>query len=195
MAILKVLTYPNPMLRRKSEPVEKFDGRLRTLVQDLLDTMYFAKGVGLAAPQIGVPLRVCAIDTGGREETKTGSGAMQKTAGDRPERTPRSGPIVLVNPILTAHSDPKTEEEGCLSFPGLYVPVRRYLRCRVKAQDAQGRPLEMEAEGLLARALQHETDHLDGRLFPWRLSFLRRLRALRAYRKLRRRPSGGSPSP
>jgi peptide deformylase len=147
MAVRPILRFPNPRLRQMSKPVEVFDDALAALVADMKDTMYLAEGAGLAAIQVGEPVRLFIIDP--------------EVAG----RTAEEPPLVLVNPELVAISEEEqTGDEGCLSFPGIFVPVKRGQRARVRAQDVQGKSFEVEGEGLFARALQHEFDHLSGRL-------------------------------
>ncbi|HSM35574.1 MAG TPA: peptide deformylase [Longimicrobiales bacterium] len=154
----------DPVLRTVADPVEDVDDDVRSLVGDLMDTMYEADGVGLAAPQVGIALRVIVVDT--REE-----------GGE--------GPLALVNPrIVESSSGTEKAEEGCLSIPGIADIVERSCAVVVEALDPDGQPLRVEAEGLRARALQHEVDHLDGVLFLDRLSALKRRMALQKWRKL-----------
>jgi peptide deformylase len=164
MPVRDIVLYPDPILRRAAEAVERFDEELRRLVEDLAATMYAAPGVGLAAPQVGVARRVAVIDVA--------------------PRSPESRLHVLVNPRIVGTSGRQTEEEGCLSIPGFSEKVDRPLAVRVEARDADDRPVEIEAEGYLARALCHEIDHLDGVLFVDRLTGLRRELALRRLRRL-----------
>ncbi len=147
MPVRPILRFPDPRLRQKSEPVTAFDASLRNLIADMKDTMYLAEGAGLAAIQVGEPLRLFIIDP------------------DVAGRGPDEAPLVVANPELVWLSEEEqTGDEGCLSFPGIFVPVKRGLRARVRAQDIDGKTYEIEGEGLFARALQHETDHLSGRL-------------------------------
>ena len=147
MAIRPILRYPDPRLREKSQDVTQFDDGLRQLISDMTDTMYAANGAGLAAIQVGVPLRLFIVDG--------------HVCGDAEDAPPR----VFANPELVSISEEsQTGDEGCLSFPNIYVPVKRGQRARVRAQDADGNTFEMEGEALFARALQHENDHLIGRL-------------------------------
>lgn len=164
MAVREILLYPHPVLRRPTREVESFDDELRRLVDDLAETMYEAPGVGLAAPQVGVELRVAVVDVA--------PGA------------PESRLHVLVNPRIVASEGRQSAEEGCLSIPGFAERIDRPERVRVAGADVEGRPLELEAEGFLARAFCHEIDHLDGVLFFERLTGLRREMALRRLRKL-----------
>lgn len=156
MALLTILHDPDPRLRIKAKPVTVFDAALRKLVDDLFDTMYDAPGVGLAATQVAVPLRVAVMDCGSDE---TGPQKM-----------------VMVNPEILEPADKQEMDEGCLSVPDYKDKVQRYNRLRLKALDAGGKPYELEAEGLLAQAIQHEIDHLDGKLYIDLLSPLKRER-------------------
>lgn len=154
MALRPVRIYGDPVLRTKAVPVTDFDDTLRGLVEDMYETMAAYQGVGLAANQVGVLQRVFVIDV------PTGDDSRVRRA--------------IVNPVLDRAEGADTAEEGCLSMPGIYEDVKRALRVRVRGQDEHGAPFEIEAEGYLARAIQHETDHLNGVLFTDRLSPLRR---------------------
>lgn len=147
MAIRSIVRYPDPRLREKSQDVSAFDDELRQLVTDMSETMYAANGAGLAAIQVGVPLRMFIID-----------GPVAGGADDAP-------PKVFINPEIVSLSDEaQTGDEGCLSFPGIYVPVKRGMRARVRALDLEGNAFEVEGSELFSRALQHENDHLIARL-------------------------------
>lgn len=147
MAVRSILRFPDPRLRQTCTPVTTFDDDLRRLVADMKDTMYLAEGAGLAAIQVGEPICLFIIDP--------------EVAG----RSAEDPPLVVVNPeMVSISAEEQTGDEGCLSFPGIFVPVKRGLRARVRAQDLDGKTFEVEGEGLFARALQHETDHLRGRL-------------------------------
>ena len=147
MAIRSILRYPDPRLREKSRDVTSFDDELRQLVADMGETMYAANGAGLAAIQVGVPLRLFIID-----------GPVARGAEDDP-------PKVFINPEIVEISDEsQTGDEGCLSFPGIYIPVKRGMRARLRARDVDGGLFEIDGEALFARAMQHENDHLIGRL-------------------------------
>ena len=155
MALLPILCFPDPRLHTVAKPVQAVDDRIRRLVADMLETMYDAHGIGLAASQVDVHERVITIDVS--EE--------------------RDKPIVLVNPRITWASDDKqVNEEGCLSVPGIYDGVERSSRVRVEALDEHGQPRTIEAEGLLAVCVQHEMDHLMGKVFVEYLSPLKRNR-------------------
>ncbi len=142
---LPIRTLGDPVLREPSKPVERFDGALRRLVDDMTETMYAANGVGLAAPQVGISARLFTYDDG------------------------ESGPSVLANPELTLVDGEVVHDEGCLSIPGPYHPTSRTAHVLARGQDVRGRPVEIEAEDLLARIFQHETDHLNGVLYIDRL--------------------------
>lgn len=147
MAIRPILRYPDARLREKSVAVGSFDDDLRQLVADMSETMYAANGAGLAAIQVGVAVRLFIID-----------GPVAGGPDDAP-------PKVFINPEVVSLSDEaQTGDEGCLSFPGIYVPVKRGLRARVRALDVDGKVFEVEGADLFARAMQHENDHLIGRL-------------------------------
>ena len=154
MARLDILHFPDPRLRRRAEPVGAVDDRVRRLIDDMLETMYEAPGIGLSAPQVNVAKRVVTIDVS----------------------KDRSAPLCLVNPEVRFTGGETEIEEGCLSVPGVYELVKRPERVRVHALDRDGRSREIEAEGLLAVCIQHEVDHLDGRLFVDYLSRLKRQR-------------------
>ena|SRR5579875_1981144 len=164
--IREIVKYPDPILQRPTEKIAEFNDELRTLAADMFESMYKAQGIGLAAPQIGVGRRITVIDL-----------SNQQNPGDR---------IVLVNPEIIHKEGRQVEEEGCLSLPDIRDKVTRAARVRVKAQDLDGKPIELEGTELLARAFQHEIDHLDGILFPWRLSALKRDLILRKIRKLQK---------
>ena len=165
MAILPIRIYPDPVLREVCPRVTDFGGAaLRQLARDMVETMHAAPGVGLAAPQVGLRVRLAVVDL---------------TVGKEPEEL-----RVLVNPEVLEPEGKEVEEEGCLSIPGLLDKVERPARVRVRAQDVDGTPFELVAEGWLARAVCHEVDHLDGVLFTDRLRGLRRERAKRQLRRL-----------
>ncbi|MBI1365856.1 MAG: peptide deformylase [Alphaproteobacteria bacterium] len=167
MAIREILTAPNPRLREVSKPVEKVDDALRALMDDMLETMYDAPGIGLAAIQIGVPLRVIVMDLAGKDE--------------EPE------PRYFVNPVILEPSEEMAVyEEGCLSVPEFFEEVERPARCRVKYIDYHGEERTLDAEGLLATCIQHEMDHLEGVLFIDHLSRLKRERILKKLKKEQR---------
>lgn len=162
--IRTIVTHPDPRLRIASKPVENFDDELRSLVDDMFETMHHAQGIGLAAVQIGVHLRLAVMQVD-----------------DNPRR-------VLINPEYERLGEPMDLEEGCLSVPGPRDVTRtRVNRVRVRALDLDGQPYEFEAEGLEAACVQHECDHIDGRLYIDHLSPVRRRRVLNRYQKERSR--------
>lgn len=165
---LKIYEYPAAVLKKIAKPVEKFDEDLKTLVKNMLYTMYKAPGIGLAAPQIGKSIRLFVMDINfNREEVIDENG--EKT-------TVLSGfnPLIIINPKFTLSEGEYIYEEGCLSVPGIYENVKRSLKVVVNYQDIDGNPQTIEAEELLAVCLQHENDHLDGIVFLERLSMLKR---------------------
>lgn len=155
MAILPILCFPDPRLHKVAKPVEQVDERIQNLVKDMLETMYDAQGIGLAATQIDVHERVVVIDVSEK----------------------RNEPLVLINPeIIWASEEKQLGEEGCLSVPGIYDGVERSIAVKVKALDENGNSREIEAEGMLAICMQHEMDHLMGKVFVEYLSPLKRNR-------------------
>jgi peptide deformylase len=154
MAIRDILHYPDPRLRNRAAPVDRVDDAVRQLLDDMLETMYAAPGIGLAAIQVNVPKRVVTIDL--------------SEHGDQP--------LCLVNPEILERSGSVETEEGCLSVPGIYESVERAEWIRARALDRDGKAFEFEAEGMLAVCVQHEIDHLDGKLFVDHLSQLKRQR-------------------
>lgn len=164
MAIRKILYLPDARLRTIAKPVETFDDSLQGLIDDMFDTMYHARGVGLAAPQIGVSLRLSVIDVKGDKTNQ----------------------LVIINPEIISAIGEKEYEEGCLSVPGAYDTVIRADKVTVKALDRMGQPIEITANGLLGECLQHEIDHLNGKLFVDLLSPLKRMVARRKLDKFKR---------
>ena len=155
MALLNILCYPDPRLNKLAKPVTEFDDKLRALVADMLETMYESEGVGLAATQVDVHQRLVVMDTS----------------------EDRNQPVVLVNPEITWFSEERVKgEEGCLSVPGIYDGVERAVSVKVKAADENGQVRELAAEGLMAVCVQHELDHLIGKVFVEYLSPLKRNR-------------------
>ena len=167
MALLEILTVPNPLLKRKSEKVEKIDDALRKTLDDMLETMYEAPGVGLAAPQVGILKRMVVIDVSREDEPKR--------------------PYKMINPVITAHSDETVvHDEGCLSVPEQYAPVERYETVTAEYTDENGKRQTVRADGLLAICIQHELEHLDGKLFIDHLSKVKRDMIVRRVEKERR---------
>ena len=146
MALLDVRLYGDPMLRRKATPVREVTPELRRLIADMVETMFHQVGIGLAAPQVGIPYRLLVMDDG------------------------NGGARALVNPVITQRSGSVVDEEGCLSLPGIYADVERSKSITVDATDEDGKPINFEATGMPARVIQHEMDHLDGILFIDHLS-------------------------
>jgi peptide deformylase len=167
MAIREIRTYPDPVLRTKTARVDTIDSSLDKLIDDMVATMHAAPGVGLAANQVGVSLQLAVIDLSSRENEE--------------QRHPL---LVIINPEILSMEGSVTEEEGCLSIPDYAEKVKRAARVKVRAQDRTGKTFEIEGEGLLAKALQHEIDHLNGILFVDRLSPLKRNLFKRRYKKL-----------
>lgn len=164
MAILPILHFPDPRLRTRSQPVAKVDDSIRALIKDMFETMYQAPGIGLAAPQVNVFQRVIVVDVS--EEA--------------------NAPLALINPEIIESSGSEEMDEGCLSVPGIYESVQRAQWIKVKALDRDGNPFEMEANGLEAVCIQHEIDHLDGKLFVDYLSEIKRQRIRKKLEKQRR---------
>lgn len=159
MPILNILRYPDPKLRRIAEPVTQVDAAVRTLVDDMAETMYHAPGIGLAAIQVDVPWRIIVVDVSEQ----------------------RNELLALINPRIVEQEGAQVMEEGCLSVPGIFEPVERARRILLRAIDREGRELEREAEGLLAVCIAHEIDHLDGKVF---VDYLSRLKQNRIRKKL-----------
>jgi peptide deformylase len=176
MTKLAILEYPDPRLRTKAKSIDVVDDAVRQLADDLLETMYAAKGVGLAASQVDVHRRLLVLDVSDARDT----------------------PMVLINPEIVAAEGRAPGEEGCLSLPGIYDKLERAERIKVRAQDRNGEPFELDAEGMLAVCIQHEMDHLEGKLFVDYLSELKRQlirRRLQKERKQRSPAEGRTPVP
>jgi peptide deformylase len=164
MARLEILEFPDPRLRTRAQPVEQFDAALGRLIDDMFETMYVAPGIGLAATQVNVHRRLIVMDTS----------------------ESRNQPLVFINPQILGRDGVEVTEEGCLSVPQIFEEVQRAARVRVRAQDRHGKVFEIELEGLVAVCLQHEMDHLEGKLFVDYLSALKRDRIRRKLEKNRR---------
>ncbi len=162
MAILSILHFPDPRLTTRAQPVEQVDDDVRRLVADMFETMYSAPGIGLAATQVNVHRRVIVIDVS--EE--------------------KNEPRVFINPEILSRDGVEEMEEGCLSVPGIYEKVRRAEHVKVRALDRDGQPFELEADGLLAVCIQHEIDHLEGKLF---VDYLSQMKRQRIRKKLEKR--------
>lgn len=166
MSLLNILTFPDPRLRTKAKPVDAVDDAIRTLVDDMFETMYEAPGIGLAATQVDVHKRVVVMDIS----------------------EDRSDPRVFINPEILEREGVEEMEEGCLSVPGAYEKVKRAESIRVRALNRDGDSFELQADGLLAVCIQHEMDHLDGKLFVDRLSGIKRQRLRKRLEEVRRNP-------
>lgn len=166
--ILEIIKYPDPFLKTHAARVESVDDSVRKLIDDMIETMYYARGIGLASVQVGDTRRVVVLDVPDEDEK---------------ERAKGRNLMALVNPEIVSAEGETFYEEGCLSVPGVTADVERAARVKVKALDRDGKPFEIEAEGLLAIALQHELDHLNGVLFIDRLSRLKRELVKRRYKK------------
>jgi peptide deformylase len=164
MAILSILEYPDPRLRKKAQPVERVDDSIRTLLDDMLETMYAAPGIGLAATQVNQQKRVIVIDISDE----------------------KNSPLRLINPELVWVSGTEEMDEGCLSVPGVFEKINRAEKVKVKALGYDGAGFELETDGLLAVCIQHEIDHLEGKLFVDYLSPIKRHRARKKLEKDRR---------
>jgi len=171
MATLPIITLPNPLLRQKSAAVERIDADLGKLADDMLETMYAAPGVGLAAVQVGVPRRLIVVDTAKEEDPPA--------------------PLIMINPeIITLGSKLRLHEEGCLSIPDERIEIERPASLTVRFLDRNGQLNELAAEGLLATVIQHEIDHLDGRLIIDYVSRLKRDIIIRRFKKLAKTGAG-----
>ena len=162
MSVLTILEFPDERLRKKAAEVKVVDGQIKKLVDDMLETMYLAKGVGLAATQVNVHQRIVVIDVS-EEKDK---------------------PLCLINPEIIAKDGVEESEEGCLSVPGFFETVKRAERIKVKALNKDGQPFEFEADALLAVCVQHELDHLEGKLFVDYISALKRQRIKKKLEKI-----------
>ena len=187
MAIREILEVPDPRLKTVSKPVEAFDDGLKALVSDMFETMYAAHGIGLAAIQVGEPLRVLVIDLQEPDEDAEPEVCHAHGGEEHTHQPIKNDPRVFVNPeILDPSDDFQTYQEGCLSVPEIYADVDRPARCRVRWQDLEGKVHEENMEGMLATCIQHEMDHLEGVLFIDHLSRLKRQMALKKLEKLRK---------
>lgn len=187
MAIREILEVPDPRLKTVSEPVEVFDDDLRILVADMFETMYDAYGIGLAAIQVGVPLRVLVIDLQPEDPDAEPEACTAHGGHHHTHQPTKKEPRVFVNPVILDPSDEQaTYQEGCLSVPEIFAEVDRPATCRVRWQDLDGTFHEEDMHGLMATCIQHEMDHLEGVLFIDHLSRLKRNMALKKLEKLRK---------
>jgi peptide deformylase len=166
MSLLKIVTWPNPILEAPGDPVTEFNGDLTKLVKDMFETMYAAPGVGLAAVQVGVPKRLFVMDcSGGKDPSQR---------------------VVMINPEVVSMEGKQDGDEGCLSFPGIFFNVQRNLRAIVRAHDINGKKFEMDGTELTARCMLHETDHCDGIVFIDKMTPLKREIVKRKIKKLQK---------
>jgi peptide deformylase len=187
MAIREIIEIPDPLLKQVSKPVESFDDELKTLVADMFETMYDAPGIGLAAIQVGVPLRVLVIDLQPEDMDAEPEVCTAHEGEEHTHRPLKKEPRVFINPeILDPSEEHSVYNEGCLSVPEIYADVERPAKIRARWQDLDGAVHEEEMEGLMATCLQHEMDHLEGILFIDHLSRLKRQMAMKKLEKLRK---------
>jgi peptide deformylase len=195
MSIKPIIIIPDPILREVSKSVERVDDDLQLLLDDMLETMYDAPGIGLAAIQIGIPLRIVTVDVGERsiDEERVADDADDtddiEENGEPDEGNQESpltpNPLFLINPeIITQSDEHSVYEEGCLSIPEFYAEVERPAVCRIKYLDRAGKQQELEADDILATCIQHEIDHLDGTLFIDHISKLKRDRVVKKFTKM-----------
>lgn len=170
---LAIIHFPDPRLKKPSIPVERFDDRLRLLANRMLELMRQHKGVGLAAPQVGINVRLFVMNPTGQEQDNR----------------------VYVNPVLSQADGEEEGEEGCLSLPGIYIPVIRFRTLHIHAQDAEGHPFDQQESGYLARIWQHETDHLNGTLLTDRMGAVARLAHRRKLKELEEAYAKAHPAP
>jgi peptide deformylase len=164
MSVLAIKNCLDPVLRKKCELIQNINENLVTLSDDMIETMYAATGVGLAANQVGISSRLIVVDLGFKEENHN--------------------PLIIVNPVITASEEEQTGQEGCLSIPEVYADVKRFQRVEVKGVDLNGKDVRMEVEGFMARAFQHEMDHLEGKLFWDMLGKIKRDMLKRKFKKI-----------
>ncbi|MDC4225103.1 MAG: peptide deformylase [Candidatus Manganitrophus sp.] len=168
MSVLEIVKYPTPVLLKQAEPVREIDGALQSQINDMIETLYAAPGLGLAAPQVGDSRRLFVYDLSVQEE----------------EPTARKGPLVVINPEIIEMEGEEVSDEGCLSIPGYHEKVKRAYRVLLKGVDREGKEVRLEGEGLLARLFQHEVDHLNGVLMVERFSSLKKDIFFRKFKKM-----------
>ncbi len=169
MAVFEIVKYPNKILRKKTKIVKAITSDTKKLIRDMIETMKKNNGIGLAANQVGIPLRILVISS--------------------KDKNKKNNDIALINPVIEKKSGKIYEEEGCLSFPGIYLKIKRANYVKVKAVNDRGKIITIEADGLISRALQHEIDHLDGKTFLERLPLIKRLKTIR---EIKRRIKSGT---
>ncbi len=210
MSVREIVTIPDPILREASKPVENIDTRLNQLIDDMFETMYDAPGIGLAGVQIALPRRVVVVDCGDPQDEERRAEQLAQWESEveaaeaegrepppRPEREPSSrNPIALINPKIVAFDDELSlYDEGCLSIPDYYAEVERPAGCTVEYLDRKGNRQTLKAEGLLSTCLQHEIDHLDGKLFIDHISKLKREMVVKRFTKIAKQADKGPVSP
>ena len=210
MSTLEIVNLPDPLLRVVSKPVETIDGRINALIDDMFETMYEAPGIGLAAIQIALPRRIVVIDCGDPKDeieraaqleewaaAVEAAGEKGETPPQRPARKPSTrNPITLINPkILRYDDEASVYEEGCLSIPDYYADVERPAGCTVEFLDRRGKRQTLEASGILSTCIQHEIDHLDGKLFIDHISSLKRSMVVKKFTKIAKQSGKGKASP
>ena len=194
MTVREIIHIPDPILREASKPVEQISPELLKMLDDMADTMYEAPGIGLAGIQIALPLRVVVVDCDQRAKSEEDSDEPQRD--DESSDEASRNPIFLINPEIVEYSDqPSTYEEGCLSIPDYYAEVERPAGCVVKYIDRDGQGQVIKAEGLLSTCLQHEIDHLNGKLFIDELSKLKRDMVVKKFTKIAKQSGKGQASP
>ncbi len=179
MALLEILTYPNPLLREVAVPVTNFDESLKKLAEDMFETMYDSNGIGLAAPQVGQLIRMLVIDARPKDDEGRRYNYDEMTELEKKIKQP----LVLINPAIVKGVGKTTFDEGCLSVPSFFETVERFEKVEVKACDLDGNEVLFEADGLLAIVIQHEMDHLEGTLFIDHISFTKSNRIKNEIRK------------
>ena len=198
MSIKPIISLPDPILRQISKPVEQIDDELQALLDDMLETMYDAPGIGLAAIQIGVPRRIVTIDVSQRLKTDEDLEEGEDLVGEDPDNDEEEvlyepDPIFLINPEIISQSDERSiYEEGCLSIPEYYADVERPALCKIKYLDRHGKQQILEADDILATCVQHEIDHLEGILFIDHISKLKRDMVVKKFTKMARQSGKGS---
>lgn len=182
--LMEIVQYGDPVLRKKCKPVKEVTEKIKTLVDDMLETMYDAQGVGLAAPQVGVDLRIAIVDVSHDIECIS----FLKINGKNipPAQMPEHMPLIFLNPELELLSPEEADQEGCLSIQGIQAKVKRPSIVKATLPQVDGSVIELESDGLLARAIQHEVDHLNGVLFTDRLGAASKVRVNTALKKLNR---------